>query len=341
MLIKDFKKLEPMKYYNNENNTQKRIDILANKNNEYIATEKHDGDWSMCIHYSKNNNLIRSRSISKITGEYGDYTSKLPHLCEEMDRWPDNTVILAELCFKEYGTNANTVGTILRCLPTKAIERQKTTPLYGFIFDVLMYNNQDLTNMPYCDRICYYGNFLRVGNNNFNAKYFYRTAIFYDGTDFQEAADEIISAGGEGIVIQHKYNSYMPGTRTAWKTLKLKQSLPHFDAQVVATIEPNKIYQGDCGDKWPYQINGECVTKPYYMGWKNGIVIKLPSGLTTDITSGLTDEDREYLASEEASQKIAVGELWAEIKAMSINDLGKLRHGSLVRLRTDLNSEGQ
>ena len=153
MTINDFAMMTPMKYYDNpepktDTLKQKRQDMIDNKDNLYIASEKHDGDWGMFIHYSKGNNLIRSRSISKVTGVYGDYTNKLPHLCGEMDSWPDNTVVLAEICWDEYGTNANTVGTILRCLPDKAVERQKDKKLIGLIFDVLRFNGKDVTNDP-------------------------------------------------------------------------------------------------------------------------------------------------------------------------------------------------
>ena len=334
--IEDFETLTPMKYYDNpepktDTLKKKRQDMIDNKDNLYIATEKHDGDWGMFIHYSKGHNLIRSRSISKITGSYGDYTAKLPHLCGEMDNWPDNTVVLAEICWDKYGTNANTVGTILRCLPDKAVERQKDKKLSGLIFDVLMFNGKDLTNDPYAIRI-------NVGFE-LELKYFKRTQVFT--TDFAAAADDIISRGGEGVVIQKKSNPYMPGTRTAWATLKLKQTLPHMDLKVVGTIEPNKNYEGDFAADWQYKIDGINVTKPYFMGWKNGITVILPSGITTDVASGLTDDDRAYLATPEAQAKIAAGELWAEVKAMSINDLGKLRHPALVRLRTDLNSDGE
>lgn len=355
--IDDFAMMTPMKYYNNEVASQKRNDMINDKNLEYIATEKHDGDWSMCIHYSKGNNLIRSRSISKITGAYGDYTAKLPHLCAEMDNWPDGTVVLAELCFKTY-SNCNGVGTILRCLPAKAIERQKDNPLYGFVFDILMINGHDITEVPYEERICDWAELVTGLVPNTTAQYFKRTAIFYNGIDFAEAADEIIAAGGEGVVIQRKDNPYMPGTRTAWKTLKLKQSLPSAEYKVVGTLEPNRVYDGDFASTWEYRelVNMESghaiektllskqgelmhymqsvpVTKPYFMGWKNGITILLPNGITTDVTSGLTDADREWLATDEAKAKIAAGELWAEVKAMSVNDKGALRHGSLVRLR--------
>ena len=347
--IEDFAMLPPMKYYNNEDTSNtKRQDMINNKNGEYIATEKHDGDWGMFIHYSKGHNLIRSRSISKVTGVYGDYTAKLPHLCDEMDKWPDDTVVLAEICWDEYGTNANTVGTILRCLPAKAVERQKDKKLSALIFDVLMYKGLDLTVLPYEKRITFYALYFTqpIADNltpqelSFYPHYFKRTQIFT--TDFAEAADRIIAGGGEGIVIQRKDYVYSPGSRTAWKTLKLKQQLPEMELKVVGTLEPKKFYDGDCPETWEYELEDPMthdkylVTKPYYFGWKNGITVELPSGITTDVASGLTDDDRAWLATEDAAKMIEAGELYAVVKCMSINDLGKLRHPSLVRLRNDM-----
>lgn len=377
--IDNFKAMEPMKYYDNpepktDTLKQKRQDMIDNKDNLYIATEKHDGDWGMFIHYSKGHNLIRSRSISKVTGAYGDYTAKLPHLCGEMDNWPDNTVVLAEICWDKYGTNANTVGTILRCLPAKAVERQKDKKLSALIFDVLMYKGLDLTVLPYEKRITFYALYLTqpVADNltppelYFYPHYFKRTQVFT--TDFAAAADDIINRGGEGVVIQKKSNPYMPGTRTAWATLKLKQTLPYMDLKVVGTLEPNKIYDGDCINNWKYwevddiiltsippqqghslyQTEGganpmwkidhypfRAVTKPYFMGWKNGVIVDY-NGVNVSVASGLTDDDRAWLATPEAADKIASGELYAVIKAMSENSRASLRHPCLIRLRDDM-----
>ena len=346
--IDDFAMMSPMRYYNNEDETnQKRMDMINNKNNEYIATKKNDGDWAMLIHYSKGNNLIRSRSISKVTGVYGDYTAKVPHIVEEMDAyWPDNTVVLAELCWDQDGTNANTVGTILRCLPTKAVERQKENKLKAVIFDMLMVDGKDLTGLGYYFRLEEVLLFPR-------GLYTYPTEVITQ--DFAEAADRIIADGGEGIVIQRCDYTYNPGNRTAWKTLKLKQQLPEMELKVVGTLEPNKFYEGDCPETWEYKIIehypvinqfGEItndyyedevlVTKPYYFGWKNGITVLLPDGTRCDVASGLTDADKEWLAIDEAAEMINNGELFAVVKAMSFNDKGRLRHPSLVRLRNDL-----
>lgn len=345
--INDFAMLTPMRYYNNEDaSNQKRKDMIENKDKQYIATKKNDGDWSMLIHYSKGNNLIRSRSISKVTGVYGDYTAKVPHIVEEMDNWPDNTVVLAELCWDQDGTNANTVGTILRCLPAKAVERQKENKLKAVIFDMLMVDGKDLTGLGYFFRLEEVLLFPR-------GLYTYPTEVITQ--DFAEAADRIIAGGGEGVVIQRCDYPYSPGNRTAWKTLKLKQQLPEMELKVVGVLEPKKFYEGDCPDTWEYKLverypvidqfgditsdyyeDEVLVTKPYYYGWKNGITVELPSGIKTDVTSGLTDYDREWLATETAAKMIEAGELFAVIKCMSFNDLGKLRHASLIRLRNDM-----
>ena len=107
------------------------------------------------------------------------------------------------------------------------------------------------------------------------------------------------------------------------------------ELKVLGTLEPKKLYEGDLPDTWEYKINGELVTKPYFYGWKNGITVEY-NGTTTDVTSGLTDLDREWLATEEAQEMIRNGELYAVVKGMMTNDLGKIRHPYLVRLRNDM-----
>ena len=327
--IKDFYMMEAMKYYSNEDTTnKKRLAMINNENNEFMASRKNDGCWSMLIHESGDVNHIRSRSISVKTGAYGDYTNKLPHICEEMDKLlPDNTVILAEICWDEPGTTANTVGTILRCKDAKAVERQEEHKLKAVAFDCLMWNGEDLTNTPYVDRV---NKFLFNINGGINL---YPTTFFSD--NFAEAADDIIGHGGEGVVIQRKDATYTPGLRSAWKTLKLKQQLPEMELRVLGVIEPNKLYEGISGDNWPYILNGEKVTKPYYMGWKTGVTVDY-NGIEVGVTSGTTDEDKEWLASDEAAELIKAGKLIAVVKGMAENSQGSIRHPILIRLRNDL-----
>lgn len=335
-----YKSMEPMKYYDNplpktQGAINKRQSIICGElSKDYIGTVKFDGDWAMFIHYEKGKNLIRSRSISKVTGEYGNYTEKLPALVAEMDKWPDQSVILGEICLSGKDQNANTIGTILRCLPTKAIERQKTTPVEVHIFDILCWSGIETMGKSYELRL----ELIKTLKEFIQP--FYLPIIYKDS--FNVYADEVISNGGEGLVLQRKDNPYMPGTRTAWKTLKLKQALPHMDLKVVDVLEPNKLYEGDNISNWPYwsqdmknanSQSGDCpVTKPYFMGWKNGIVVDY-NGVRVNVASGLTDDDRAWLATNDAKEQIASGNLYAEIKAMSENSQGSLRHPCLVRLR--------
>ena len=342
--------LEPMKYFDKQpdglsENLKKKYDaMISNENNEYICTTKYDGEWTMFIKWD-GEYLIRSRSISKVTGKYGDKTAHLPHLVEEMKLWPDNTVILGEVCWGNFGTVSTDVGTILRCLPAKAVERQKERKLVVKMFDCLAMDGLALLGHPYSERLS--------TTMNMQNTFFTITNICPYTMTPAEFADKIISQGGEGVVIQRADYVYEPGKRTAWKTLKLKQRLPQMELKVVGRLSPKQYYEGDCPEIWPYYVMVDgtyddeegntyytsekvLVTKPYFYGWMNGIVVELPDGTTCEVTSGLTDADREWLATMEAAEMIANGELYAVIQAMQINTQGKLRHPALVRLRNDM-----
>jgi hypothetical protein len=346
--------LEPMKYYDKADDSSLSANLLTKKyamidnfNNEYIASQKWDGEWTMFIK-DAGRVLIRSRSLSKVTGAYGDKTAHLPHLVEEMENWPDGTVVLGEVCWGTLGTVSTDVGTILRCLPAKAIDRQKNAPLVVKMFDILCVDGNNIMSYGYGQRVDeLYKFFGRVGGN-----YFTLTTFFFE--KFQEEADNIIRAKGEGVVIQRKDYPYEPGKRSAWKTLKLKQRLEDMTLKVVAAKNPTKEYQGKDADGWEYwegvdkytgevhkfngprpQNNGivwSPVSKAYYFGWKMGITCNF-NGVLIDASSGLTDEDREWLASEEATQAIEHDQLYAEIRSMMVASLGGLRHPVIHKLR--------
>lgn len=355
MDINKFLNLEPMKYYDKDaddlspNLQKKRLDIINNVNNEYIASEKHDGEWAMFIRGENDDEIfIRSRSKG-VNGHYGDFTPKLPHLVAQMKKWPHNTVLLGEICVRGANHTSRDVGTILRCLPAKAIERQKDNPLMVYLFDLLYSNNEDYTSTTYATRMVMLCEYIWGAN--------FRMTDFFDG-DFANAADQIIAEGGEGIVIQRKDNPYLAGTRTAWKTLKLKQKLPIMELKVVDIVKPQRDYKGINPEGWNYwegiytdtghtvrinhapgNIDREAylewspVTKPYYFDRAVGVVVDY-NGVLVSITSGCTDELGEYLMTEEAQNLIKNGLLFAQVKAMMTSQNGALRHPVLVNIRT-------
>ena len=333
-----------------QNNLQKkRLDIINNVNNEYIASEKHDGEWAMFIRGENDDEIfIRSRSKG-VNGHYGDFTPKLPHLVEEMKKWPHNTVLLGEICVRGANHTSRDVGTILRFLPAKAIERQKDNPLMVYLFDLLYSNNEDYTSTAYATRMVMLCEYIWGAS--------FRMTDFFDG-DFANAADQIIAEGGEGIVIQRKDNPYLAGTRTAWKTLKLKQKLPIMELKVVDIVKPQRDYKGINPEGWNYwegiytdtghtvrinhapgnidmeaHLEWSPITKPYYFDRAVGVVVDY-NGVLVSITSGCTDELGDYLMTEEAQNLIKNGLLFAQVKAMMTSQNGALRHPVLVDIRT-------
>ena len=105
---------------------------------------------------------------------------------------------------------------------------------------------------------------------------------------------------------------------------------------VVDAIAPKENYEGTEIDTWKFWKDGKPVTKPYYYGWANGVVVD--NGKTwVRVTSGLTDDDRAWLATEEAETAIANRQLFAVVSAMEVDkESGSLRHPRLIRLRTDM-----
>ena len=347
-----FKKMQPMKYYEPGGlEHSKAKDMIANKNNEFIALEKLDGEWARVI-IMEDEILIQSRSISKVTGIYGDKTLHVPHIVEELlEKFSAGTVLLGELGFEDRSKTSRDVGSILRCLPPKAIHRQEKEKLHLFVFDCLADSGIDLTQASFEER------FKSVRSSiPYGTKYIF--SVKYSEKDFMKMAESCWEKGGEGIVIMRRDSMYNPGGRKSWDSLKVKKKLGEIEAKVVDFIEPKQHYEGSEIASWKYWAsadNGEPmewknpfgedylemtdgmmypVTKPYYYGWKNGIVVEY-EGRTIKVSSGLTDYDREWLASSAAKEMLDSGKLYAAITGMELTE-DSIRHPVLVRLRDDL-----
>ena len=328
--------IKPMKYYDkaeeglSDNLKSKRNALIENKDNAFIATQKWDGYWGMFIRGESDDEMfIRGRSLN-VNGGYENYAEKLPHLVEEMKSWPLNTVVLAEMCWPELGRIATDVGTVLRCLSSKAIERQKEEKIIGSIFDLLVWNGTDVSAKPYIERLKCAKELI----GSFEPEFFQLTEIYEN--DFPYHASDIIARKGEGVVIQRKDNPYFFDKRPAWKSLKLKQKLPEIELQVIGTLEPEQFSKGDTNiDDWSYVEDGRKLTKAYANNWKAGVKV-LYNGVEVSVASGMTEDDKQWLSTPEAIEAIEKGKLIAVVRAMQVNTLGSLRHPVLVRLRNDL-----
>ena len=129
---------EPMKYYapsstmSREAFHTKLEQCIASGN--YLYGVKTDGNWTRAV-ITPSRAALQTRGISVKTKTYGEVQDKVLFWDKIVNAFSDTTVILGEI-FKE-GSIDKDIGSILRCLPDKAIARQKDNPLHWRIFDVL------------------------------------------------------------------------------------------------------------------------------------------------------------------------------------------------------------
>lgn len=319
--IKDyFWNMPAMKYYEPNLNLPKAQDMIANKNNSYLAMTKYDGEWNMAI-ILENEVLMRGRNITT-SGDYKDRANMLPNITSELLKlYPAGTVLLGELAFDDITKTSKDVGTIMRCLPAKAIERQKTTPLYFYIFDCLAFNGEDIHQKRFEERI----QTITIEKTNFTRK----VEIYTD--NFLSAADDVWARGGEGLVIIKKDEPYRPGERKAWTSLKLKKKLGEIEVQVIGTLPPTKEFTGDTPLKdWKYwDSEGKPVTKFYYNNWIGALRVKYNENIV-DVSSGLSDNMREYFASEQVQKQIREEKVLVYITGMEITS-DSIRHPVFLR----------
>ena len=85
---------------------------------DYIWSQKYDGNWSRAI-VTVDRNALQTRGISKKTGTYGEIQNKVIFWDSILKAFTKDTVILGEVYLP--GGIDKDVGSILRCLDTKAI----------------------------------------------------------------------------------------------------------------------------------------------------------------------------------------------------------------------------
>lgn len=320
-----FKNMAPMKYYEANLEHPRAEEMFHNRNGEFFAMQKYDGEWCRAI-IMEDEVLLQSRSVSRVTGTYGDKTEHVPHITKNLlNSYPAGTVLLGEIAFMGFNRTSREVGSVMRCKPPKAIERQteEENKLHFYIFDVLAYDYKDLMDLPFESRFI-------PEHTMSSASYIHVAANDSENGSFESIVDYVWGYGGEGIMIVRKDMMYQPGSRRAWQTLKVKKKLGKLTAKVLSTIEPNKFYEGDQINTWPYVIDEEAVTKPFFYGWKNGVIVEY-KGRVVRVTSGLTDYEREQLSQPEIQEKIVNGELYAEVTGMELTE-DSIRHPIFIKL---------
>lgn len=332
-----------MKMWNLPKNKRDRLEEYCD-NGDYLASVKKDGYF-----YSLNRTPSHVYLFSRSAGVNGLLTEKIghiPHIAETALKLPADTLLAGEIYIP--GKESKDVTKIMGCLAPKAITRQeKEGKLYYYIFDVIMYDGEDYRKKPYEERIktaqMIYDTYLKDNPH-------IQIAEQID-TDIYAHVLAWLDAGEEGAVLRKKDSTYDPDMRPAWSSIKVKQE-ETIDVVITGFEDPTMLYTGNSGEHWEYWIDGPAddpkypnmripVTKAYYFGWKNAVVVSAydKDGNLKElgtIASGLTDELRAEFASNPEKYLNRV----IEVNCMSTNSKDyTIRHGFFVRFRDDKNPE--
>lgn len=332
------------------NKKDKLSEICAS--GEYFATEKIDGALYQFCRTDKGNYLF-GRTVSVKNDLLTNKIDNVPHINSALSCLPCGTVIVGEI-YVPGGTSKN-VTSIMGCLPAEAIKRQdKQGKIKYYLHDMIFYNGEDMQSWGAEAR---YQKLVETWNEFHLEQFdFLRLAESFD-TSIEERLSQILSAGGEGIVLKKKDAPYSEGKRPAWATIKCKQ-MDTIDLVCTRAIEATKEYTGKELNTWEYWVDlfgnpyhgrylnddgyatirtpMKPVTKPYFYGWKTAIGIGAydDEGNLKEIgtvSSGLTDEMRAHLDD-------YVGKVVA-LQCMSIDCKEKtLRHPIVKAWRDDKNA---
>lgn len=350
--------IQPMLIWTLPTNKKDKLSEIC-ASGEYFAEEKLDGALYQFCRTNRGNYLF-GRTVSVKNGLLTNKIDNVPHINSALSCLPCGTVIVGEIYVPD-GTSKN-VTSIMGCLPAEAIKRQdKQGKIKYYLHDMIFYNGE---NMQSWGAEARYQKLVEAWNEFHLEQFdFLRLAESFD-TGIEERLSQILSAGGEGIVLKKKDAPYSEGKRPAWATIKCKQ-MDTIDLVCTRAIEATKEYTGKELETWPYwqerserDQNGEYtwlssegqyyedylhnphiykpVTKPYFYGWKTAIGIGAydDEGNLKEIgtvSSGLTDEMRAHLDD-------YVGKVVA-LQCMSIDRKEKtLRHPIVKTWRDDKNA---
>lgn len=252
--------IEPMKINKIPKGKEHLLPSLC-ESGEYFAQLKKDGYWYM---YEKTQNYtyLFSRNESVETGTLAEKSANVPHIMEEMDVFPPNTIVIGEVYYPDVKKTSKDITPIMGSLPEKAIERQKGD--YGYlcyyIHDIIRFAGVDLTNFGASIRY----EVLKSAYEKFNlenSKYIHLAERVDE--DIQNFINEALTNGEEGVVMKKKTAPYTPGKRPVWDTIKIKKT-DTCDAICMGFCEPTKYYSGKLdvkpnyggadSEEWPYWV---------------------------------------------------------------------------------------
>lgn len=323
----DLFEMEPMRYWSlpakwSDIERQDKLNLLL-AGGDYVYSLKTDGNLIRAV-VTPERFALQTRGRGKNSGIFGEIQDKVFWADAIQNAFKDTTVLIGEAYIE--GKVDKDVGAVLRCLPDKALARQKGENIVKYrIFDCFYYEGKSLLNAPLMERIQYLPKAVAAIDNELVSYVKYFAA---EPETFWDKLSRIFSNGGEGVVLYKKTMTPCEDRTSAWQTIKVKRQLTeHIDCFVSGAEPAEKYYSGKEIGEWQYwedERTGEKkmgsfyadyykgdslvpVTKNYYYGWVGAIkcavyddnhnIVELCkcSGLTEEMKDDIRDNYEDWV----------------------------------------------
>jgi len=290
----------------------------------YVSEPKIDGSRYL-MHVGIGGSRFTSRHESKKTGLFVEKSKNIPHLSdlfmnENVDVDLAGCVFDGEIVRGGLLSKSSEVTKIMGSLPEKAVQIQQESGWVDyFVFDILFdHEGKDIRHLPYESRRNIMLNYLSGiadPKKHFNI-------IPVERQDKERFYQEIIEAGGEGVILKDTQAPYATG----WAKVKRRST---FDVIITGFEDPTKITKKSSGE--------ESTSRLYDNGWIGAIVFgqyfqgKL---MIFGSCSGMDDALREEISLNKEKYLGRVIEVECQERLVS----GRLRHPRFLRFRPDKNA---
>lgn len=253
-------------------------------------------------------NVLLSRRVSTVDAKHVDRTGNAPHITLKL--YPDlnGTVLDGEITAKDFlKTNS-----IMNSTPSEAVKKQKDLGLLDYrVFDVMYFRGIDVRKKPLSERRKILEAVVaRMANPNV-------FAIPQITGDLEKYFNEIVSKGGEGIIVKDSRMAYGVG----WAKMK-------------------KSYDVSCF------VSGFHAGEGKYKGGVGSILISvMHEGEPLEIgrASGFDDKIRADMKANPKKFLNRVVDIYVQeiqdSKRSKDNPVGRVRHPTFFRFRDDMNAE--
>ena len=350
----------PMLALQIKNKSEEEQNDIWNNQEKWLAEEKIDGSRQVLCWFKEDGCLdAYSRNTSVFDFLPINYGQKLYDTVDvsKLFNTPDS-IIDGELVLKNHDivkdnsvdiiadTQLNMVSAILSADYNLSKQFQKLNPIKLIAFDILMYDGKDLTSLPLRERKKY----LQLAFNNIKDLIDIELVANSNGLSTRDFYNQIVSVGGEGLVVKDLDSLYDIRGKRAGEWVKIKRSVTGslleqnygdtFDCFVIGFNEGQKGTKNE-------GLVGSLNFGIYLLDENNKVILDergIPQIHHICTVGGLPDKLREAITVKDFNGNVQLRpDIYAKVATVDGQDISdknmRLAHARLIQWRVDKSAD--